>query len=77
MKDLITYIAKAIVDRPDSVAVTAIEAEHTIVFELRVDKGDMGRILGKRGRNIQAIRTIVAAAAGKAKKRLILELIED
>jgi predicted RNA-binding protein YlqC (UPF0109 family) len=77
MKDLILYIAQAIVDNPDHVSVTEIHAEHTTVYELRVDRKDFGKILGKQGRTIQAIRTIVKAVSGKTKRNLFLELVED
>ena len=74
MKDLITEIVQALVDQPDQVMVTEIEAGHTVVLELSVAKGDMGKVIGKQGRNAQAIRTILSAAAGKARKRYLLEL---
>ena len=76
MKDLITEIAQAIVDRPEEVSVTEISAEHTSVLELRVAKSDMGKVIGKQGRTAQAIRTLLSAASGKAKKRIVLEILE-
>ena len=76
MKDLITEIVKAIVDLPEEVSVTEIAAEHTTVFELRVAKSDMGKVIGKQGRMAQAIRTIISAASGKDHKRYVLEIIE-
>ena len=76
MKDLITEIVQAIVDRPEEVSVTEIAAEHTTVFELRVAKSDMGKVIGKQGRMAQAIRAILSAASGKRRKRYVLEIIE-
>ena len=76
MKDLIGYIAKALVDQPEKVSVAEIESRNTNVLELSVAKSDMGKIIGKQGRNAQAIRTILSAASGKARKRYILEIVE-
>ncbi len=76
MKDLISYIAKTLVDEPDEVSVNDIAGEHTTVLELRVAKPDIGKIIGKRGRTAQAIRTILSAASGKTGKRYILEIVE-
>ena len=76
MKDLISDIVKALVDQPDQVMVSEIEGEHTVILELSVAKSDMGMVIGKKGRNALAIRTIMGAAAGKAKKRYVLEIIE-
>ena len=69
MKDLITAILKALVDQPEEVSVNEIGGSHTIVLEVKVAKTDMGKVIGKRGRTAQAIRTIVSAASGKAGKR--------
>ena len=76
MKDLITDIIKALVDHPEEVSVNEIESAQSVVLEVMVDKSDMGKVIGKRGRNVQAIRTILGAAAGKTRKRYILELVE-
>ena len=76
MKDLIGYIAKALVDQPERVSVTEIECRNTNVLELSVAKSDMGKIIGKQGRTAMAIRTIVSAASGKLRKRYILEIVE-
>ena len=76
MKDLISDIVKALVDRPEQVTVTEIETGNTVILELSVAKSDMGKVIGKQGRNAQAIRTILSAAAGKAKKRYVLEIVE-
>lgn len=76
MKELITYIAKALVDKPEEVVVTEIKGEHTSVIELRVADEDIGKIIGKQGRTVQAIRMILSAASAKVRKRCVLELIE-
>jgi predicted RNA-binding protein YlqC (UPF0109 family) len=76
MKDLITEIVRALVDQPEQVSVNEIEGENTNVLELRVAKSDMGKVIGKQGRNAQAIRTILIAASAKTRKRYILEILE-
>lgn len=76
MKDLIADIVKALVDQPEQVTVGEIEGGHTVVLEVSVAKSDMGKVIGKQGRNAQAIRTILSAVAGKAKKRYVLEIVE-
>lgn len=76
MKDLITEIVQALVDQPDQVLVTEIEGEHTNVLELSVAKSDMGKVIGRKGRTVQAIRTILSAASAKNRKRCILEIVE-
>jgi predicted RNA-binding protein YlqC (UPF0109 family) len=76
MKELIEYIAKLLVDNPEEVSVTELEGEHTSVIELRVAKGDLGKIIGKQGRTAGAIRTILAAASAKMKKRSVFEILE-
>ena len=76
MKDLIAYIAKALVDRPEEVAVTEIEVEQTSVIELKVAKEDLGKVIGKQGRTARAMRTILSAASTKINKRSVLEIIE-
>lgn len=76
MKDLIEYIAKALVDNPEQVKVTEIEGERTSVIELAVAKEDLGKIIGKQGRTARALRTILTAASTKLKKRSVLEIIE-
>ena len=77
MEDLLKGIAQAIVDNPDQVSVKKIEGDRNIILELRVAKEDMGKIIGKRGQNIQAIRSILMGASAKQKKRCLLELIEE
>jgi predicted RNA-binding protein YlqC (UPF0109 family) len=76
MKELITYIAKALVDKPEEVVVTEIEGEQTSVIELKVAKEDLGKVIGKQGRTARAMRTILGAASTKINKRSVLEIIE-
>jgi len=76
MKDLIEHIAKALVDYPDEVEVREIAGERTIVYELKVGEGDIGKIIGKGGKTAKAIRTIVTAASMKTGKRAVLEILE-
>ncbi len=77
MKELITYIAKALVDKPDEVNVTEVEGDQTSVLELKVAKEDLGKVIGKQGRTARAMRTLLSAASAKIKKRTILEIVED
>lgn len=76
LKDLISYIAKSLVDNPDEVHVSEIEGEQTSVIELKVAKEDLGKVIGKQGRTARAMRTIIGAASTKARKRAVLEIIE-
>ena len=76
MKELIKYIAQALVDNPEQVKVEEVEGRQTSVLELQVAKEDMGKVIGKKGRTAQAMRDILNAASGKLKKRTILEIIE-
>jgi predicted RNA-binding protein YlqC (UPF0109 family) len=76
LKDIIEYIAKALVDNPEAVQVTEIEGEVTSVIELRVAKPDLGKVIGKEGRTARAMRTILTASSTKIRKRAVLEIIE-
>jgi predicted RNA-binding protein YlqC (UPF0109 family) len=76
MRDLIFYIAKALVDQPDQVSVEEVEGNQTSVLELKVAKEDLGKVIGKQGRTARAMRTILSAASAKIKKRTVLEIIE-
>lgn len=76
MKELITYIAKALVDHPEAVEVSEVEGEQTSVIELKVAKDDLGKVIGKQGRTARAMRTILSAASTKVRKRAVLEIIE-
>jgi predicted RNA-binding protein YlqC (UPF0109 family) len=76
MKELVGIMAKALVDNPAQVEVTEIAGRSILVIELKVAKEDMGKIIGKKGRNAQAMRAILDAASGKLRKRVVLEIID-
>jgi predicted RNA-binding protein YlqC (UPF0109 family) len=76
MKELIKYIAQALVDKPEAVEVSEVVGEQTSVIELRVAKEDLGKVIGKQGRTAKAMRTILSAASTKLRKRTVLEIIE-
>ncbi|HEV8141248.1 MAG TPA: KH domain-containing protein [Methylomirabilota bacterium] len=76
MRDLVEYLAKALVDEMDAVDVREVEGEHARVIELRVAQGDLGKVIGKQGRTARSIRTILNAHATKIRKRAVLEIIE-
>ena len=78
MKEFLETIITAIVDKPDDVKVSLVESESTQIYELEVGDGDLGKVIGKHGRNVSAIRTLLSAATAKqGGKRSILEIIED
>jgi predicted RNA-binding protein YlqC (UPF0109 family) len=76
LKDLILTVSKALVDMPENVQVNEVVGEQTTVIELKVDKTDLGKIIGKQGRTARALRTILNAASTKLRKRSVLEIIE-
>jgi len=76
MKEFVEYIVKHLVDNPDAVTVNEIDGERTVVFELRVGEGDMGKVIGRRGQTAKSLRTILAAASAKNGKRAVLEILE-
>ena len=77
MKQFLESIVEAIVDKPDEVVVKMIEGDSTEIYELTVGEGDLGKVIGKKGKNVGAIRTLLSAAtAKKGGKRSILEIIE-
>ena len=76
MRDLMEYVAKALVDDAEAVSVTEVEGERTTVIELRVAQTDLGKIIGKQGRTARALRTILNANATKMRKRAVLEIVE-
>jgi len=76
MKDLLKRIVQSLVDNPEQVEVSGVESDRTLILEIRMAKADIGKVIGKQGRTVQAIRTILWAASGKKKKRTIMEIIE-
>ena len=76
LKDLVEFIVKKLVDRPESVNVSEVSGEQSIIIELRVASEDLGKVIGKEGRIARSIRTLVHAAATKDGKRAVLEILE-
>lgn len=77
MKELVEYLARALVSDPDAVEVKETVADTTTVLELKVAKEDLGRVIGKQGRTAKSIRTIVTAIASRAERKVVLNIIED
>ena len=75
-KELVEYIARALVDEPDGVNVNMIEGEKSTILELRVADNDIGKVIGKHGRIAKAVRTILSASATKTGKRVVLEILD-
>ncbi len=76
LKELVAFMAKSLVDRPEDVVVNEMVGEHTTVIELRVAKEDLGKVIGKQGRTAKSIRSILNAASTKINKRSVLEILE-
>ena len=76
MKELLERIARALVDEPEAVAVREVEGDPTTVLELRVAPGDLGKVIGKQGRTARSLRTVLAAAGMKHRKRVVVEILE-
>ncbi|MFZ8847510.1 MAG: KH domain-containing protein [Candidatus Hydrothermia bacterium] len=75
-KELLEYIVKMIVDRPDEVNIREIPGERVVIYEVRVSKEDVGKVIGKQGRTAKAIRTILAAVSLKRGKKVVVEILE-
>jgi hypothetical protein len=76
LKELVEYLARALVDNPDEVSVEAVEDEKTTTLRLKVAPADLGRVIGKQGRTARAMRTVLHATAAKARRRAVLEILE-
>jgi uncharacterized protein len=76
IKELVGVIARALVDEPEAVFVSEVNGAHTLIVELKVAKNDLGKIIGKQGRNAGALRTIVNAVSAKTRMHTVLEIIE-
>jgi predicted RNA-binding protein YlqC (UPF0109 family) len=76
MKDLVEFIAKALVNEPDAVVVSESRGENGSVVELKVAPGDLGKVIGRQGRTARSLRTIVAAAGMKSRQRVVLDIVE-
>ena len=77
MKELVEAIARALVDHPEDVHVTAVDGSQVTVLELRVHPDDLGKVIGRQGRTAKAVRTLLGAAGMKLRKRYTLEILED
>ena len=76
MKELIEYVVKTLIDHPDDLRITEIEGERTIVFELRCHPDDVGKVIGKSGKTVGAIRTLLSTVAARQNRRAMLEVVE-
>jgi uncharacterized protein len=77
MEGMLEYLAKGLVDKPDEVRVVKSERDGAVVFELHVDPDDVGKVIGRQGRIVRAMRTLVRAAGGRVNQRALLEVVED
>jgi uncharacterized protein len=77
MKELVQFLARQLVNNPDAVEVKEVHGDTASVLELRVAKEDLGRVIGKQGRTVQAIRTILNAVASRTNRKIVLEIIEE
>lgn len=75
-KELVEFIVKSLVDKPDEVEIHEIEGEKSTILELKVDKEDIGKVIGKHGRIARAIRTLLNASGTKTGKRIMLEILD-
>lgn len=76
LKELVEFMAKSLVDDPDQVQVNEVAGEQSVTLELKVAKGDVGKVIGKQGRTVHSMRIILAAASTKLNKRSGLEIVE-
>ncbi len=76
MKELIEYVVKVLVDHPEDLRISEIKGERTIVFELRCHPEDVGKVIGKSGKTVGAIRTLLSTVAARENKRAMLEVVE-
>ena len=76
MKELVLFLARALVDEPDAVDVQIVEEDRAIVFELTVAPDDLGKVIGKEGRTARAMRTLLSSMATRGRKRAVLDILE-
>jgi predicted RNA-binding protein YlqC (UPF0109 family) len=76
MRDLVEFIAKSLVNEPAAVVVNEVRSDNGSVVELRVAPGDLGKVIGRQGRTARSLRTIIAAAGTKSRRRVVLEIVE-
>ena len=77
MKELVQFLARQLVNNPDAVEVNEVHGDTASVLELRVAKEDLGRVIGKQGRTVKSIRTILNAVASRTNRRIVLKIIEE
>ena len=77
MQDLVHTIISALVDNPKAVEVRQVDGETTCILEVRVAPEDIGKVIGRQGRNIAALRTLLHAVGAKERKHILLEVLED
>lgn len=77
MKELVEYLARALVNQPDAVEVKETHSDTTTVLELKVAREDLGRVIGKQGRTAKSIRTLVTAIASRAERKVVLNIVEE
>ncbi len=76
MKDLVLFLARALVDDPDAVEVHVVEEDRSMIFELSVAQEDLGKVIGKEGRTARAIRTLLTSMSARSRKRAVLDILE-
>ena len=76
MKELVEYIVRALVDHPNDVRITEVDGERTVIFELRCNPEDVGKVIGKNGKTVGAIRTLLSTTAARQNRRAMLEVVE-
>jgi hypothetical protein len=76
MQELIEYVVKTLVDHPEEIRISVIEGERTIVFELRCHPDDVGKVIGKSGKTVGAIRVLLSTVAARQNRRAMLEVVE-
>ena len=76
MKELLEYIVKALVDHPEEIRITEVDSERTAIFELRCHQNDIGKVIGKNGKTVGAIRTLLSTVAARQNRRAMLEVVE-
>ncbi|MGH2674204.1 MAG: KH domain-containing protein [Actinomycetota bacterium] len=77
MKEVLEYVAQALVDEPDAVEVTEVTGERSVILQLRVAPDDMGKVIGKRGRTVKALRSIVRAGGSRQGVTTLVEIVEE
>ena len=77
MKEVLQYLAQAIVDEPDAVEVTEVKGERSVILQLKVAPDDMGKVIGKRGRTVKAMRSLVRAAGSRQDVTTMVEIVEE